>query len=560
MNIGTKTANSFSTPMRMILCVRLWRTTVSNSLPDEISFCIAANGCREISLGTWSVPAIEAFGRWSIHSKWRLRHAECLFHFSVNVDASDMEFLPRRSTESQKACTWAWCTLDKRELMGLTTSHDSLFGERHNLDPVARGFPQRSESPYWRWRRSRSTGRSGSRIPSLPWLNPKVRPLWRLSFLALCSGLLQTRGCRGFIFHVPQNTVERSLCRALTSNSVWGLCDLSRMKRSNIQSKSTRWVQETCLQLGRHPSMIVRVTAFCRQKCVIWLEMTCLECRVAHGQTFQKTFVCQNENESYARDIDAISVPWHHNVKMFPNLKPVSSEMMSDPALLWETAVCFLYIQTIGTNVCGPNTFYTPLDVVFESCHILQKKNSVTIKVCNPRCCVLQNNSVCNVEHVCCNLSSVQIVCPKLCFILWPILSACLTSTASLVYQDGPSTRIWIQCVHIVVPLLLFCWIRLGQIWPSMHGVSASCNTDELLQASSQYRSTLFAAWPSELHAVMDRERFFVFLLCFSFVPSVVTTRRKTSALDWAAAWSTSASLWMQPRHTWFVVRIHRPE
>ena len=34
-----------------------------------------------------------------------------------------------------------------------------------------------------------------------------------------------------------------------------------------------------------------------------------------------------------------------------PNLNPVSKEMISDSVELCETAVCFLHIQLIGTNV-----------------------------------------------------------------------------------------------------------------------------------------------------------------------------------------------------------------
>ena len=49
------------------------------------------------------------------------------------------------------------------------------------------------------------------------------------------------------------------------------------------------------------------------------------------------------------------------------NLSPVSKEMISDSVELWETAVCFLHIQLIGTNVWLPKTHSVPPEVDFES-------------------------------------------------------------------------------------------------------------------------------------------------------------------------------------------------
>ena len=42
------------------------------------------------------------------------------------------------------------------------------------------------------------------------------------------------------------------------------------------------------------------------------------------------------------------------------NLSPVSREMISDSVELWETDVCFLHIQLIGTNVWLPKTHNVP--------------------------------------------------------------------------------------------------------------------------------------------------------------------------------------------------------
>ena len=49
------------------------------------------------------------------------------------------------------------------------------------------------------------------------------------------------------------------------------------------------------------------------------------------------------------------------------NLNPASKEMISDSVELYETEVCFLHIQLIGTNVWLPKTHNVPPDVDFES-------------------------------------------------------------------------------------------------------------------------------------------------------------------------------------------------
>ena len=49
------------------------------------------------------------------------------------------------------------------------------------------------------------------------------------------------------------------------------------------------------------------------------------------------------------------------------NLNPVSREIFWDSVELWETDVCFLHIQLIGTNVWLPKTHNVPPEVNFES-------------------------------------------------------------------------------------------------------------------------------------------------------------------------------------------------
>ena len=60
-----------------------------------------------------------------------------------------------------------------------------------------------------------------------------------------------------------------------------------------------------------------------------------------------------------------------------PNiLNPASKEMISDSVELWETDVCFLHIQLIGTNVWLPKMHSVPPDIDFESSRSPAKSES----------------------------------------------------------------------------------------------------------------------------------------------------------------------------------------
>ena len=58
------------------------------------------------------------------------------------------------------------------------------------------------------------------------------------------------------------------------------------------------------------------------------------------------------------------------------SLNPVSSEIISDSVELWETDVCFLHIQLIGTNVWLPKMHNVPPEVDFESSRSPAKSES----------------------------------------------------------------------------------------------------------------------------------------------------------------------------------------
>ena len=58
------------------------------------------------------------------------------------------------------------------------------------------------------------------------------------------------------------------------------------------------------------------------------------------------------------------------------NLNPASKEMISDSVELWETAVCFLHIQLLGTSVWLPKTHNVPPEVDVESSRSPAKSES----------------------------------------------------------------------------------------------------------------------------------------------------------------------------------------
>ena len=127
----------------------------------------------------------------------------------------------------------------------------------------------------------------------------------------------------------------------------------------------------------------------------VGLSLNCWECWVVRGQLTQK--YCQNvsETEWLFRACDAQSFPWLAYWMSFQDIHQIEELVIhphvnlrlakkSDSALLWETAVCFLHIHEIGTNVCGPNTHSKPPDVDFYNlASHLQMKHPGINQVCN---------------------------------------------------------------------------------------------------------------------------------------------------------------------------------
>ena len=165
----------------------------------------------------------------------------------------------------------------------------------------------------------------------------------------------------------------------------------SRLIRSNNQSRATLWVLETCLIVGLLPLMIILITASLSSN-------TCNEASWRSDWTSEGTesmsFItsiffwdlwrlwtslsgCPDLSETRETFQRTETIGSHSSRAGHPsNLRPVSREMISDSVELWETAVCFLHIQPIGTNVWLPKTHNVPPEVDFESSRSPSKSES----------------------------------------------------------------------------------------------------------------------------------------------------------------------------------------
>ena len=86
--------------------------------------------------------------------------------------------------------------------------------------------------------------------------------------------------------------------------------ELSKLNLPNSQSKSTRWVRETCLELGIHPFMIIRMT--------VPLSSNMMNL-AANGYSGMLDGTCPIiSNDVHSPCFDAQGFPQHLNVRMCP--------------------------------------------------------------------------------------------------------------------------------------------------------------------------------------------------------------------------------------------------
>ena len=165
----------------------------------------------------------------------------------------------------------------------------------------------------------------------------------------------------------------------------------SRLIGSINQSRATLWVLETCLIVGLLPLMIRIITASlssntnCKASwCEDWTFEGTESMSFITSIFFWDLWRLWTSHSGFPDPSEARetfprteTIKSHSSRASNPsNLSPVSSEIISDSVELWETDVCFLHIQLIGTNVSLPKTHNVPPEVDFESSRSPSKSES----------------------------------------------------------------------------------------------------------------------------------------------------------------------------------------
>ena len=155
------------------------------------------------------------------------------------------------------------------------------------------------------------------------------------------------------------------------------------------------------------------------------------------------------------------------------NLSPVSREMISDSVELWETDVCFLHIQLIGTNVWLPKTHNVPPELDFESSRSPAKSESWNSP--SLHCfAVFPTLQYCLYSHVYDEyMKSIDSgVCHRPWSILWWIVRGYLLTIEYQVVQFLPSISTSEQFESkLVTSLQQISFLLPLKWWSSMHGV-----------------------------------------------------------------------------------------
>ena len=136
-----------------------------------------------------------------------------------------------------------------------------------------------------------------------------------------------------------------------------------------------------------------------------------------------------------------------------PNLNPASKEMISDSVELYETEVCFLHVQLVGTNVWLAKTHNVPPEVDFESSRSHTKTEFEAVAACIVLQCYPHNNNIC--IHMCdgYKISNDLIVCQKLWSTLRLIVQVYSLTKEYQIFQYVPSTSISKQIESILLTI-----------------------------------------------------------------------------------------------------------
>ena len=248
------------------------------------------------------------------------------------------------------------------------------------------------------------------------------------------------------------------------------------------ESWLTLWVLETCLIVGLLPLMIIVISASLSSntynKTCWWEELTFERTQSILFSTL--VFLWDRWLLSMITGHPGLSVVWvmfpktetiksHNSRANSPSdLNPASKDMISDSVELCETAVCFLHIQLVGTNVWLPKTHNVPLEIDLESSRYPAKAESWNSP--NMHCflrCFPHGNTACVMNG---RETNEIIVCHR----LWSISGQFKSILVTFHF-----------CFELVI-IDAWEWILWRIYWV-------------VLFAISQNRSAHFFAWPSHV-------------------------------------------------------------
>ena len=164
----------------------------------------------------------------------------------------------------------------------------------------------------------------------------------------------------------------------------------SRLIRSNIQLGATLWVLETCFIVGLLPLMIILITALLSSNTynkTSWFEDWTFKGKqsvlfstliFSWDFGFLLTLTGRPVLSEIWDTIPKTETIRSHNSRASnsSNFNQVSKEMISDSVKLCKTALCFLHIHLVGTNVWLPKMHNDPPEVDFESSRSPAKSES----------------------------------------------------------------------------------------------------------------------------------------------------------------------------------------
>ena len=152
--------------------------------------------------------------------------------------------------------------------------------------------------------------------------------------------------------------------------------------------------------------------------------------------------------------------------------KPASKETFSDSVELWDTEVCFLHIQLIGTNVRLPKIHRILPRLIWNLQGLQQSLSLGTIPIDSAVPHYTHGNIV--GKHMCddCKRSNVLRVCHMLGSILWLLVQVCFQTKECQAYQTVPCRSIPRQFMIILWTILRSCPVSsFLKWWSSKHGV-----------------------------------------------------------------------------------------